>query len=258
MKKPLSKGFTLIELLVVISIIAILASILFPVFARARENARRASCQSNMHQLALASLQYFDDYDGRMMRATFNNSASWSNNWDMIQPYLKSDQVLFCPSAPSYTGAKGGPYATDYGFPVNWDGSNKFIAVAVRLRLNPGDTYYYSSSSFSSPLLTNDIPEPARTCLIGESRFYNSNYETKGYGEAVFDATRKYSTVGPDVPDRHLEGSNYAYLDGHVKWLKKETVDAVYAQQNINGAGYGNGITENNASSFPIVFAWKK
>ena len=252
-------GFTLIELLVVIAIIAILAAILFPVFARARENARRASCQSNLKQLALSTLQYFSDYDDRMMRATFNNSSTPSNNFSMMSEYIKSNQVLFCPSAPSYRGTAGGAYATHYGFPVNWDGGNRFNAVAVRLSLEPGDTYYYSPSHFKTPLLMNEIPEPARTCMIGETRYYNlTSYENNGYGTGIFEATRKYNTVGPDVPDRHLEGSNYAYLDGHVKWLKKETVDAVIAQQNINGAGYGNGITEANAASYPIVFAWKK
>ena len=258
MERKRTPGFTLIELLVVIAIIAILASILFPVFARARENARRASCMNNMKQLALGALQYFQDNDGRMMRANFDNSSSLSNNWDMLQSYLKSDQLLFCPSAPGYTGAKGASYAVQYGFPVNWSGSSRYKAVAVRLHLNPGDTHYYSSSSYASPLLMGDIPEAARTCLVGETRYYNSNYESKGYGSAIFEATRKYSTVGPDVPDRHLEGSNYAYLDGHAKWLKKETVEAVFARQNINGAGYGDGITEDNASNYPIVFAWKK
>ncbi len=251
-------AFTLIELLVVISIIAILAAILFPVFARARENARRSSCQSNLKQLALSTLQYFTDYDDRMMRATFNNGSTATNNFSMMAPYIKSDQILFCPSAPSYRGTAGAAVATHYGFPVNWDGGNRFNAVAVRLSLEPGEANYYSPSHFKTPLLMNEIPEPARTCLIGETRYYNNGYENSGYGTGIFEATRKYPAVGPDVPDRHLEGSNYAYLDGHVKWHKKETVDAVIAQQNINGAGYGNGITEANAAAYPIVFAWRR
>jgi len=95
-------GFTLIELLVVIAIIAILASILFPVFARARENARRSSCQSNMKQLGLGIIQYTQDYDEKYPLArqetdpiTIYSYAYWGQ---LIMPYVKSPQVLECPS----------------------------------------------------------------------------------------------------------------------------------------------------------------
>src|SRR5215210_3296996 len=90
-----SKGFTLIELRVVIAIIAILASILFPVFARARENARRASCQSNLKQQSLGMIQYMQDYDERLVYTVYGE-ASWRIR---IFPYVKSTQVYFCPSA---------------------------------------------------------------------------------------------------------------------------------------------------------------
>src|SRR5687767_15105762 len=115
-------GFTLIELLVVIAIIAILAAILFPVFARARENARRASCQSNLKQIGLGILQYVGDYDEIMPRLYFTNPVSPQNQFttnyryqdlsrgedstvvnykwmDAVYPYIKSEQVFVCPSA---------------------------------------------------------------------------------------------------------------------------------------------------------------
>src|SRR4028119_90287 len=98
------KGFTLIELLVVIAIIAILAAILFPVFARARENARRASCQSNLKQIGLGLMQYAQDSDERLPLRRF--APIVAPNWDdsswrtVIQPYVKSTQVLVCPSNP--------------------------------------------------------------------------------------------------------------------------------------------------------------
>src|SRR6195952_4217645 len=92
-RKP---GFTLIELLVVIAIIAILASILFPAFGRARENARRSSCQSNEKQIGLGLLQYVQDYDERYPIAI--GAASWRQ---VIQPYLKSAQIFTCPSNPN-------------------------------------------------------------------------------------------------------------------------------------------------------------
>src|SRR6187431_712033 len=104
------RGFTLIELLVVISIIAILAAILFPVFARARENARRASCQSNLRQIGLGLMQYAQDYDetlptnapgnGTSANDVFNYANSPITNWvTATQPYFKSWRVLICPSA---------------------------------------------------------------------------------------------------------------------------------------------------------------
>ena len=94
-----ARGFTLIELLVVIAIIAILAAILFPVFARARENARRASCQSNLKQLGLGFMQYTQDYDEKMPRMPTYTNEMATPSWDIqIFPYTKSTQILACPS----------------------------------------------------------------------------------------------------------------------------------------------------------------
>src|SRR5687768_12296631 len=97
--KPVSSrsqsGFTLIELLVVIAIIAILASILFPVFARARENARRSSCQSNLKQIGLGIMQYTQDYDEKMPAVSWGSGLRWH---EVVQPYVKSTQLLRCPS----------------------------------------------------------------------------------------------------------------------------------------------------------------
>jgi prepilin-type N-terminal cleavage/methylation domain-containing protein/prepilin-type processing-associated H-X9-DG protein len=92
------KGFTLIELLVVIAIIAILAAILFPVFAKSREKARQSSCQSNLKQIGLAAMQYAQDFDEKLV-PVYQNGGAYRYWWaDLIQPYMRSYQLLVCPS----------------------------------------------------------------------------------------------------------------------------------------------------------------
>jgi len=156
-------GFTLIELLVVIAIIAILAAILFPVFARARENARRSSCQSNEKQIALGFKQYTSDYDEKYPVA----DATWPT---AINVYTKSVQILRCPSASS-----GGASDIDYLYNSNLGAKRESVIQASAL-----------------------------TVLNAE----------KDRANAVNFAT------APSAPTRHFEGSNYAFVDGHVKWLK--------------------------------------
>jgi prepilin-type N-terminal cleavage/methylation domain-containing protein/prepilin-type processing-associated H-X9-DG protein len=115
-KKPeaRNKGFTLIELLVVIAIIAILAAILFPVFAQAREKARQASCLSNMKQIGLAVIQYSADYDDALPRQWFvSSSKAEQPRWmDVVQPYAKNTEIFTCPSFYSDVNSKYVPYPT--------------------------------------------------------------------------------------------------------------------------------------------------
>ena len=112
MKRP---GFTLIELLVVIAIIAILAAILFPVFARAREKARQTSCLSNLKEIGLAAKMYESDYDETTVPYANHGCASslpcyhW---WETMAPYINNTQVMLCPSAPH-------DLRTDYGVSYN-------------------------------------------------------------------------------------------------------------------------------------------
>ena len=211
------RGFTLIELLVVIAIIAILAAILFPVFARARENARRASCQSNLKQIALGMLQYTQDYDEKFpvyaVSDTPPYTASNPYGWaDALQPYLKSTQIYQCPSestAPSSDPTVAG--YTDYSY-------NR------RLGYNPTVTAF---TGFPLAALT----QATLTVLNADDYSYQARNFTEGceiYNDCntvAFPAGLARTNVG--VAERHLGGQNFSFCDGHVKWYK-----AAYSQGN--------------------------
>lgn len=248
------KGFTLIELLVTISIIAILAAILFPVFARARENARRASCMSNMKQLALSTLMYVQDYDSAL---PIDQAYAGVSVFQTLMPYIKNGQVRFCPSAPSYANpASTSSYAQQYGFAMY---SN---SVATGYAVVAAQVGQSSGAGTPKPVLLDSIPHPSRTCMLGETYYpYSTSYTNKGWGFPYF-----YVGSGNALMrDRHLDGSNFAYLDGHAKWVKKEVIDALLVEQvaekGVNGVNKGGeGLIESLGTwqKFPVVFGWAK
>jgi prepilin-type N-terminal cleavage/methylation domain-containing protein/prepilin-type processing-associated H-X9-DG protein len=141
----LRSGFTLIELLVVIAIIALLAAILFPVFARARENARKASCQNNLKQIGIGVTMYGQDYDSFMPPSNLFYTASTFVTWPTLtMPYIKNEQVFVCPSAsstpkrgdwPGYTGSVQycGISDTAFGTTRSGDGSTKALGLVHQL-----------------------------------------------------------------------------------------------------------------------------
>lgn len=247
MKKLLSKertvkktrAFTLIELLVVIAIISILAAILFPAFARARENARRASCASNMKQLALGTLMYTQDYDGGLPSYSRNGSATWAKLYIPTIDYVKNDQLYHCPSAPKSTRPVNDYSGTQYGYTwQNESAANRPVNWSVLLA-NPHSRY---TSRIDA------VPDAVRTCLIGET--YTSSgtrYQDSGWASPQFRV--QAGSWDSLLPDRHLEGANYAFVDGHVKWLSKAAVDS--ARQ--NGA---TSATPSTTGQLPIVFNW--
>ena len=219
-RKQRRTAFTLIELLVVIAIIAILAAILFPAFARARENARRSSCQSNLKQIGLGFLQYTQDYDERLPNSQDGGAAviaapgiSWNyftggttvNNFDMsrssVQPYLKSSQIFVCPS-DSVGQTSGDSYAGNqclFGTPIA--GTSPYTAnVAAGKSLAAFD----ESAMFM--LLGEEAPANAAAPLDGNTRGSTDD----GY----------MTTTSNHFSGRHFDGSNIAFLDGHVKFLK--------------------------------------
>ena len=226
MRSQTRRGFTLIELLVVIAIIAILAAILFPVFAQAREAARKASCLSNLKQIGLAVGIYQTDYEAYPMYAIGGvNSYRW---YDQLQPYVKSAQVFICPS----TGRKwnygaGGRNAT-YGYNYQYLGNTRANCSNVPVTESQIETptnmiALADTSGTGTRNCQNEVPtDPDFNTL--DCRFNH------GYSIDPPVLPPCASGVGPNVPStggqwarldpRHAGGANFAFLDGHAKWMK--------------------------------------
>lgn len=218
------RGFTLIELLVVVAIISILAAILFPAFGRARENARRTSCASNLKQIGLAALQYTQDYDGTNMRSwngtDFGPSdATERYKWmDSLQPYAKSEQIFNCPSE----GKVNRPYrfrdGTNYGsYGIN-------------------GAYFGESQARTSPdvLSEADIEDAAGTVWVTETVEPINNFSFAWAGVA----NNPSITPGPPrqlerIVERHLETVNVLWCDGHVKAVKLDVLAKKNAEQTL-------------------------
>lgn len=195
------RGFTLIELLVVIAIIAILAAILFPVFAKAREKARQSSCLSNVKQLTLACLQYAQDYDETMPSArpqylacAADSVAFW---FHVVTPYIKNTQIYLCPSQNN-----GGNPACARFFPwartmnvVNNYGINCRFGTSGGVKMStmtaPANVYYMCEPNNGGPGWWRGFLGANSTCAA------NAYYR-----------------------ETHNGGNNFGYADGHVKWIQ--------------------------------------
>jgi prepilin-type N-terminal cleavage/methylation domain-containing protein/prepilin-type processing-associated H-X9-DG protein len=221
------KGFTLIELLVVIAIIAILAAILFPVFAKAREKARQTSCASNLKQLGLGAMMYTQDYDERFMRAYgWGESGTYHHWFDQIMPYVKNTELYTCASAKDF-----GYNVIPSGIPP---GGNTWWSQSIK---NGSYGYNFWLGGFGDPWQNPkgrkaaDIKQPVDCFLAADCN--NGIHSCCGADFRVALAEICQSQPGgcnikADYPKddyaRHNGGENLAFTDGHVKWSKWSTI----------------------------------
>ena len=260
--RRISRGFTLIELLVVIAIIAILAAILFPVFAQAREKARGISCLSNMKQATLSWAMYLQDCDEVMapMRTfTGDTLTGGYSYWPKLQdPYTKSWAIYHCPSAPDPSGIfSGGPNAwygnqmrlgnvgynyTGLSIWLNCDATVQGVSLAQVTR--PSSTIAFVDSQTvpngASPLASyggwSFVNGPAQWAAIAPAPLTCLWYNGTNGG---FDWTKKgaYPNFFGFTYWRHSDGMNVSWVDGHAKYLKY--------QQTYAGTNFGIGVSEN-------------
>ncbi len=227
------KGFTLIELLVVIAIIAILAAILFPVFAQAREKARQTSCTNNQKQIALAVLQYVSDYDETMPMSAYlgrnqQNQPALITVYDVLAPYIKNADIFTCPS---------------YRPGIDWQ------ARLQALGLNYGGTFRYTGYAPNLGLFGENFCGTAlnRYTPVTKMAAMEAPVETIMF----FDGYVK--TLTSTLPfslflgfARHSEGVVINFADGHAKWTRYAAVNTI-AQQFTTPAG----------SPRPRYYSWR-
>jgi prepilin-type N-terminal cleavage/methylation domain-containing protein/prepilin-type processing-associated H-X9-DG protein len=204
-----AKGFTLIELLVVIAIISILAAILFPVLARARENARRTACLSNMKQIGLALMQYVQDYDEMTPKghppgglvANFGEPGAPGMFLNLLTPYTKSSQIYACPSARPNEGTQKPTARSDtsyFGNGAVMQRNSASIPNTAEI-IYVQEFYERRNTAYQRPMSNGANPPQW--------------FAWHWWDTSVTPARERYSNI-------HFEGGNLLFVDGHAKWRR--------------------------------------
>jgi prepilin-type N-terminal cleavage/methylation domain-containing protein/prepilin-type processing-associated H-X9-DG protein len=232
-KAQRQQAFTLIELLVVIAIISILAAILFPVFAKARENARRASCMSNEKQIGLGMMMYAQDYDDHIMFFNYthldpfpagvpDNSNHYFPWYDALYPYTKNWQIFSCPSQASNINFHGN-YSARIAYAFNYKAPSANPSTGL-CTSNCGPSMYGASlATLQAPAGTIGILD-AQAFLIGPTSADGkwpalSDVQVNGDGTCAFGT---YDVNCTRV--RHFDTVNCLFMDGHVKSLQWQSI----------------------------------
>jgi len=197
MRLTLKRGFTLIELLVVIAIIAILAAILFPVFAKAREKARQTACLSNVKQIGVAVIMYAADFDGQMPGYTYDAVDGHGWWYKKLRPYEKNDQINVCTSSNLWHNPINyGPWF------ALWSWTNR---ISIDDTTHPASTVFLYEGECSTYQHTSGIVRPKHSNCPASDNAWDS-----------------YS-INPDY-GAHNGGTNNCFIDGHAKWHSLSTV----------------------------------
>ncbi len=258
---PRRTAFTLVEMCLVIGIIALLSAILYPVFNRVRQSASRASCQSNLHQIGLAMLQYNQDWDDRFPNGQVAAPSPYLGmGWaGQIYPYTRSTQVLHCPTDPGQFVPPEVPCSYGYNFGL------------VRIKNNTGAYALVPLPAFSSPSRTVLLFETRRGRVkvgvdevesgvgngwvlfgvpSGESPTATQMATGLLAGSSIAAQWQNFNieSAGVAYPAAHFDGSNYLAADGHVTWMRGENVSPGWgangsklAQSGANAEGTANG-----------------
>ena len=226
------KGFTLIELLVVIAIIAILAAILFPVFAKARDAARSTTCKSNLKQLTTAWTMYAQDYDETTIPIRIGGAGTLAFRWnEIIQPYVKNQGILVCPSSPTRGGL-----TYSYNFSAGGPNGRAFAQIPV-----PAQTpIFVDSFGSANPLQSLIFLIPGGTggpATIIPRRLNPNNLNIPG-------AVHQDNQEAYPFADIHADNANYAFADGHVKSMHYIPIQTNEIWN--NNAAFNKGVPKDN------------